>query len=187
MVVNESALLKQMQNAYKSGGYHVAVGDLPHPGCFMIAPYGYAWCVIIDRLRVPWSVLGLIVKHIGKIPEKDEAYLVHKDSVQEEVFEVAAKPAQLAEQRSRTVTLSALKHTKLIYADRNVWQRCIDQEIVLVNPEYEDIAVLKEAQAQMVDNLLYAKGQHSKVFIGRVAPGEHEKDMITHLSLVRWQ
>lgn len=173
MIVNESALLKMMEKAYKGSGYHVMVNN-QHGSRFMIANYGYAWGVVIERM------------HIGKIPEEDEAYLVNKDNVQDEVFDVAAKPLLGIMERSRASVVPALKRTTLVFDDRNVWQRSNDMEIVLLNPDFEEIAALKDAQPFMVEDCLHARGQHSQVFIGRIKPGDHERDRVNHLSTILW-
>lgn len=184
MVINENTLLKLMEKAYKGSGYHV-ISDCSHGNRFMIANYGYAWGVVIERIHMPWSVLGLIVKHIGMIPEDTESFLVNKDNVQTEEFEVAAKPMLGILEKARSVA-PALKRTILVFDDRNVWQRSNDQEIVLINPDYEELAVLKDAQPQMVEDCLHARGQHSQIFIGRIKPGDHEKDRVRHLSQILW-
>ena len=185
MVINEKTLLKMMQKAYKGGGYHVMF-DSRAGRRIMISNYGYAWGVVIERMHMPWSVLGLIVKHIGKIPEEEEAYLVNKDAVQEEVFDVAAKPMDNIMSQAKVSVAPALKRTQLVFDGRNVWQRSNDLSVILVNPEYEDIAVLIEAQPFMVDQCLYARGRHSQVFIARIQPGEHEHERIDLLGQLRW-
>lgn len=184
MVVNESALLKMMEKAYKGSGYHV-ISDCQNGDRFLIANYGYAWGVVIERLHMPWSVKGLIVKHTGIIPEGEEAFLVNKDDVQTEEFEVAAQPLLNILAKAGSVA-PALKRTTLVFDGRNVWQRSNDKEVVLLNPDYEEIAALKNAQPFMVDECLSARGQHSHVFIGRIVPGEHEKDRVKHLSKILW-
>lgn len=184
MVVNESALRKMMEKAYKGSGYHVMVSN-QRGSSFMIANYGYAWGVVIEHMHMPWSVLGLIVKHIGMIPESTDAFMVNKDNVQTEEFEVAAKPLLGIMEKSGRVS-PALKRTTLVFDDRNVWQRSNDMEIVLFNPDYEELAVLKDAQTFMVEDCMYARGQHSQVFIGRIKPGDHEKDRVKHLSKIQW-
>lgn len=184
MVVNENALLKMMEKAYKGSGYHV-ISDCQNGDRFLIANYGYDWGVVIERMHMPCSVLGLIVKHIGMIPEDTESFLVHKDNVQTEEFEVAAKPIMGMLEKTRSVA-PALKRTTLVFDNRNIWQRSNDMEIVLLNPDYEDLAVLKDAQPCMVEDCLYARGQHSHIFIGRIKPGDHEKDRVKHLSKILW-
>ena len=185
MVVDEGKLLKLMAKAYKTGGYHVAVGNEPYP-CYMIAPYGYSWAVLIHKMHMPWAVLGEIVKHIGSIPEADEAYLAQKDEVQDEVWDVAAKPLLNIIGKSRSGSQPALRNTGLVFAERNIWQKADDNQVVLLDPEYEELAVLKTSQAQMVDPCLYARGDHSMVFIGKIAPGPHERERIDHLGKIRW-
>lgn len=186
MVVSESALLKMMEKAYKGSGYHVAVGNTPFGYCMMIANYGYAWLAVIKFEHVPWKVLGRIVSNIGEIPEDPgTAYMVNKDNVQTEEYEVAAKPMLNIMEKARSVA-PALKRTTLVFDGWNVWQRSSDLEIVLFNPDYEELAVLKDAQPCMVENCLHARGQHSQIFICRIKPGDHEQDRVKHLSEILW-
>ena len=186
MVVSESALLKMMEKAYKGSGYHVAVGNTPFGYCLMIANYGYAWLAVIKFEHVPWKVLGRIVSNIGEIPEEPgTAYMVNKDNVQTEEFEVAAKPMLNIMEKARSVA-PALKRTTLVFDGRNVWQRSSDLEIVLINPDYEELAVLKDAQPQMVEHCLCARGRHSQVFIARIMPGPHEEARVGHLCQMQW-
>lgn len=186
MVVSESALRKMMDKAYKGGGYHVATGNTPFGDCLMIANYGYAWCAVIKFVHVPWPVLGRIVSDIGEIPEDPgTAYLVNKDNVQTEEYDVAAKPILGMLARTNSVA-PALKRTTLVFDGRNVWQRSDSMEIVMLNPDYEELAVLKDAQPFMVEDCLCARGQHSQIFIGRIRPGDHEKDRVRHLSQILW-
>ena len=185
MVINENTLLKLMEKAYKGGGYHLAVSREPFHGCFMIANYGYSWACVIEDLKMPWAALGMIVKHIGRIPEADEAYLVHKEDIQDEVFDVSTEPLMKLLQKAGTA-LPTLKKSRLTFDSCNVWQRSDNLEVVLMDPDYEELGCFKEVPAQIVDLCMYAQDAHSAVMIHKITPGDHEKSRIDHLGHIQW-
>ena len=90
MVINEKGLCAAMKAAFKkqSTGYKVAAritddGEeqiiLSAPGC----------TVIIARENVPRKVMGLIVEHLGDIPQPDNAYQVQANNTQAEIYDLA--------------------------------------------------------------------------------------------------
>lgn len=62
MALNEKALTRAMENAYKGGGYIVSFGG----GSVQIA--GPDWLVMMSEEALPRKALALIVEHVGYIP-----------------------------------------------------------------------------------------------------------------------
>lgn len=85
MVIREKALVREMKEAYKRGGYTVLVR--PNGRTVICSPY---WSVEIDNHEVPREALSLMALHMGFLPESGDAYKIYKGdktpAVQEEVF-----------------------------------------------------------------------------------------------------
>ena len=189
MIVNESGLLKAMKDSYKSGGYHVAFGEVFERWYFLIASYGYSWGVVIRSDKTPRKVLGLLVEHIGKLPEDGEAYLCRKDEdAQDEIFSVAAKPLLIKLGEARGKVLPNIRKTKLTWNSENVWQSAEMDDVVLICPDYEDIAIFQNQNVspQIVGSFLYVEGQQSYVMIHKSVPGETDRDRVANLGKHLW-
>lgn len=187
MVVNESGLLAAMKDSYKMGGYHVAIGTVFTKKCYLIAGYGYGWAVVIQRVKMPRKVLGLLAEHIGRLPEDGEAFHCRKDcEPQEEIFDVAQKPILLKLGEAQGKYLPSIKKTRLIWDGSNVWQGEEVPGVVLMRPDFEKIVEFKDTNPYMVDNCLYVEGQVSYVLLHKTVPGETERDMVNQLGQHLW-
>ena len=189
MIVNESGLLKAMRDSYKGSGYHVAFGEVFERWHYLIASYGYSWGVVIRSDKMPRKVLGLLVEHIGKLPEDGEAYLCRKDEdAQDEIFSVAAKPLLLKLGEARGKVLPSIRKTRLIWDGENVWQSAEMDDVVLMRPDYEDIAIFQNQnmRPKMVDGCLYVEGQQSYVMIHKSVPGEADRETVANLGRHLW-
>lgn len=74
--INEGALKKALNEAYKAGGYTI---DRNVPGLWRLSADGWRLTVPVGEL--PWSVMGKIVEHTGVIPNTG-ALKIDKEGVQ---------------------------------------------------------------------------------------------------------
>ena len=189
MIVNESGLLKAMRDSYKGSGYHIAFGEVFERWHYLIASYDYSWGVVVRSDKTPRKVLGLLVAHIGKLPEDGEAYLCRKDEdAQDEIFSVAAKPLLLKLGEAGRGVIPGIRKTRLIWDGENVWQSTELEDVVLIRPEYEDIAIFQNQnmRPKMVGGCLYVEGQQSYVIIHKTVPGAADRETVANLGRHLW-
>lgn len=165
MVVREKALVREMKEAYKRGGYTVLVRKTGRT--VICSPY---WAVEIDNHDVPREALSLMALHMGFLPEPGDAYKIYKGdktpAVQEEVFEVAAEWVDLLDRAYivREEKPLAVKKTVLTYSGYNIWQQANTRNILLIHPEYERI-LYKIDPAFMLQEALCVADTVSRVYI----------------------
>lgn len=179
MVINEKALLSLMREAYKSGGYTVAVNDYRH------IIIGGTWAVEINSDNMPRDVIGLLAVHMGYLPEADSAYKITKTkegpNVQSMIYEEAIKPIEAMD--SNTVAVGVTK-TALTLDGSNVWQQNIGLAVHLVSPDLEAL-IRKKDEVKLLGNAFRAWGEISRVWVmGYVTDPEDVK--IRCLSGIRW-
>ena len=92
MVVKEKALVARMKEAYKTGGYSVAVNEDRH------IIIGGTWAVELDSDNLPRDVIGLLAVHLGFLPKQDSAYKITRakdgPQVQCMIYEDAVKTVE---------------------------------------------------------------------------------------------
>lgn len=179
MVINEKALLSRMKEAYKSGGYTVAVRGHLH---MIQTP---TWAVEIESKNLPRDVIGLLAVHMGFLPEPGTAYKITRTKsdpqVQSMIFEDAVKPVENLEAVPIAV---GMKKTRVTLDGRNVWQRNIGLGVELLAPELE--ALLKKTEnVDMAEGAFRCIGEISRVYLMRVE-SDPEDAKIRCLSGIRW-
>lgn len=179
MVVNEKALLNRMKDAYKSGGYTVAVDQNRHT---IITA---TWAVEIDSDNMPRDVIGLLAVHMGFLPGIESAHKITKTkegpNVQCMIYEEAIKPIEALD--SNTVAVGVTK-TVLTLEGSNVWQQNIGLAVHLVNPELEAL-FRKKDDVKLIGNAFRAWGEISRAWVMGV--DKDPKDAkICCLSGIRW-
>lgn len=182
MVIREKALVAEMKESYKGGGYTVAA---MHNGKTIILCDD--WAVQIDDAEVPREALSLMCLHMGFLPEDGDAFTVYKGDkqpiVQRELYENTVHEFEAMERMQEDGPSSILK-TVLTYNGYSVWQRTADNHVHLVDRDYESI-LYKIDSVMMVGNALYAGDAVSKVYIvcddGMGSPAQLE-----HMGKTRW-
>lgn len=90
MVIKEKELARLMKDAYRGGGYTVAVRG---NGKTVICTN--AWAVEVDNASLPREALSMMALHMGFLPEPDEAFTIYKGNkeptVQTKDFNVAVQ------------------------------------------------------------------------------------------------
>lgn len=139
MVIKEKELARLMKDAYRGGGYTVAVRG---NGKTVICTN--AWAVEIDDASLPREALSMMALHMGFLPEPDEAFTIYKGNkeptVQTKDFDVAVQcitqlDALLKEAEARK---ARVRKTVLTYNGYSIWQQG-NGNILLIDPAREQL------------------------------------------------
>lgn len=179
MVVNEKALESRMKEAYKAGGYIVAVRTGAH---VFQTP---SWAVQINSENLPRNITGLLAAHPGFLPKDGRAYRITKTKegpyVEDVIFEEALRA--VAELEERTVAVG-VKRTGLMLNGLQVWQRVIGTGVELVDPKNETL-IRKPENITLAGDAFQAVGEISSVRIMRETELV-DADKVAALSGFRW-
>ena len=189
MVINEKALVRQMEEAFKAYGYTVFV----RPGDVWVIRRPGSWSVEIDgQGNVPNEVFSLIVLHMGFLPKPETAYRVYKSddgpAMQKEVFSVESKDySALENTRSETDDVPVLvQPTRIRVGKCRVWQRPKDLGIQMIDPDNESIIKNKKNKnVRCVDDSIYAEGEISCVYVSQEMSAA-TKAQLDHLAQMQW-
>ena len=187
MVINEKALICQVKEAYKTGGYTVAVQD----GRMMLSN-GY-WLASIDEKNVPSKLLSILAEHIRDVPKEGQAYRCYKTKegpfAQTSILSDAVKPMQTMHRERDTAWDDAnppmFLHTPLTYNGMQLWQELPYKEIYMIDPRYSVLIDPKAEEVWKVGNGLYVQGEISELWVLRVAEGA-AAEKIKHLEAITW-
>ena len=185
MIINEKGLVKAMKDAYKSGSGYKVVGYGAEDDVWISIMTG-AWLVQIHMDNIPRKALGLIAEHAGRLPRPNEAYLVKKGEVQDEIFDMAMKPQLHFEDTMRISKPKEVKRTPLLWKNRQVWQQDVTMKTVLVSPEFMRIVDQDGPMGLLVEDAIYFPGEVSRAYIMRIIPDEADKPMTEHLDAMQW-
>ena len=186
MVINEKALISRMKDAYKSGGYTVAVQEDR-----VYLSNGY-WLAEINVDNVPGEILGIFGEHIRDIPKNGDAYKVTKGKdgaiVQKRILEEAMGVVkQMYERRAAAyegILPVVMQKTNLTYEGCHVWQAANIRDIFLIDPRYAAM-LSKTKDVHQVGEGIYAEDEESKLWILRVAK-ESDKTYLAHMQKISW-
>lgn len=179
MVINEKALLNRIKEAYKTGGYTVAVNSFRH------IVIGDIWAVEIDSKNLPRDVMGLLAVHMGFLPESGTAYRITKTKggpyVQDMIYEDA-----MAIVESMTGSPVAVHITKitLTLEGCNVWQQNIGTAVHLIRPDLEELFRKKE-DVQLAGHTFQCVGEISRAWVMEALMDPEDVKMRC-LSGIRW-
>lgn len=183
MILNEGRLAAAMKDAWKHGGYTVA-SYISEAGEQWLGIYTGYWAAAVELGNVPRKVLGLIAEHAGKLPGEEEAYILRKDEdAQNEIHAHAMAPLETL---MAMVAGGELVRTQLTYNNLRVWQQRDNLDVMLINPEYTNIADIKENKAVRAGNALYVEGLVSRAWILPVMPGKSDETAVKYLSGMQW-
>lgn len=187
MVINEKALVAQVKEAYKTGGYTVAVQD----GRMMLSN-GY-WLASIDGKNVPSELLAILAGHIRDVPKEGQAYRVAKTKegpfAQSKILEDAMKPMQtMHAQRDEVwedINPPIMLPTPLTHNGMQLWQSLPGLDIYMIDPRFSVLIDRKADEVWKVGNGLYAQGEISELWVLRVLEGG-AAEQIKHLEKIAW-
>lgn len=187
MVINDKALVREMKEAYKGGGYNVII----RPGSCRVVISCFSWTVEIDGENLPREALSVLALHMGCLPEEGEAYKIMKGAkeptVQKMIFETAMEPVRRMEKavaEAREAVPVAVKKTLLTFDGWNVWQKTGNNGIVLVDPAYESM-LRKLDEVIAAGDAIYKEGTISKAYIMRGTEGMYE-NQLNYLGQIPW-
>lgn len=179
MVVNEKALLSRMKEAYKTGGYTVAVNEDRH------IIIGSTWAVEIDSDNVPRDVIGLFAVHMGFLPKPDTAHKITKTKVgpyaQSMIYDDAMKTIEAMDS---TLAAVGITKTMVTLEGCNVWQQNIGTAVHLIRPDLEEL-FSKNEDVRFAGYTFRSEGKISRGWVME-ALVDPEDAKIRCLSSIRW-
>ena len=183
MVINESGLCAAMKAAYKkkSTGYKVAA-RVSEKGAEEIVLSAPGWTAIITQENAPRKVLGLIVEHVGDLPQAGQAFQVQDANSQTEIFDMAVPELE------KLVAGTLVKRTQLNYNGYQIWQRIDDRSVFMMPPKHEDLLDSFNRQVKTMDNgaLFYAEGIASRLYLQPLQVQQNELTALHHLAKLQW-
>lgn len=183
MVIREKELARLMKDAYKRGGYNVAVRNNGKTVIFTDD-----WMVETDNAKLPREALSILVLHMGFCPETEEAYKIYKGGSEPEVQTKLYQSAEAyieqmdilrEEAKARSTTVCK---TVMTYNGYNIWQRD-NGGILLIDPGHERL-LYKKDDVLYVGTSIYAGDAESRVYI--TCQPEPEISSLKHLAAVKW-
>lgn len=144
------------------------------------------WMVVFRRKEIPWKVLGLIVEHVGHVPEEGEAYAAQRKETGPVLHALAAE--LLEKMRREPAREISVCKTNLTWESCNLWQRQADMKMMKVWPDYEEIWDLidKTAYALGDTGWLKATGGTGTVYIRSEDLRPDEELVMEHLERLQW-
>lgn len=130
MIINEKALIKAMNAAKKGGGYRCWVDGR------RIVIYTGFWAVACETAKLPRKVLGLLVEHMGTLPENGDTWLIVKKDVQKELTPFGQDTILALEKERGRLT----KLTPLTLQGYELWQELNEGRILAFDPALTALA-----------------------------------------------
>lgn len=180
MVINEKGLLRAMKEAYKSDGYEIECKEIGGVREIHIeTPSWYVMCVLKN---LPRKVLGLIVEHMGEIPEQGQAAQVKKKETQTKIF-TQGRDAFGGVTPDDCINPPRVIKTALVYRYSNIWQQRRGNKVFWIDPDLEDIMLMNTAITCLGEKVLNITGTVSSVSIKPSNPQKAEdKRMLEYLA-----
>ena len=173
MTFDEKGLLRAMKQCYKRHGYTVAQMDNGLLVC------GDMWGVAIRDDCVPYSLKSLIVLHAGRLPDVDEALVLHKDEVAVEFLDVATLRLRQIREGLKGRTERILP-TRLTMDGKLLWQRVRDLKMAILDPDNTQVLDWGDRDAWVASGAIAAENVTGIVWAEMEVP-EERKRMLDHL------
>lgn len=180
MTFNETGLKRAMKSAYKQDGYTV-VGT--SDGLIIT---GEMWGVSIAEKAVPNTVKSLIVLHAGKLPDAGNAINVKKGETISMIYELAVCDIQRLDGLYRDRKREAVRPTRLTMDGYRLWQKPDTLEVMLIDPQNQQILDYGDQDAYLVGNAIYGETVLGSVFALREDVAPEDKIMLSHLEQMQW-
>ena len=153
-MLNEKVLAQLMKSAWKAGGYIVSCFNMECDRMILLSDPG-KWTVACEVGNMPRKCLGLIVEHIGCIPE-NEAVRCMKDGEQNVILDMAKSLyADLLQTKQKAE--GCMVRTAIRVGGLRLWQDTDSMSLMLMNDaasicNYAD----SDAEVKMVsDGILF--------------------------------
>ena len=182
MIINEKSLCTVMKDAFKkrSTGYKVAAqyGNGAEQEFVLVAP---GWTVVLNRDNAPRKVMGLIVEHLGDLPQVDRAFHVQDEQTQTEIFDMAIP------EKPELLPGVDVRRTQLNWCGYQIWQRTDNLEVFAVSAKLEDLLDNFNVPVRLtVQGQLYAEGTASKLYFSPMQLMQDKMPALHHLSQMQW-
>lgn len=182
MVINEKGLCSAMKDAFKkrSTGYKVAAryNTGVEKEIILVAP---EWTAILNWENAPRKAMGLIVEHLGDLPQIERAFHVQDEQTQTEIFDMAIPDA------SNPIPGVDVRRTQLTWQGYQIWQRTDNMEVFMVSPRLEDLLDNYNMTVKLTEEgELFASGVASRLYIKPLAVMQDKKQALQHLAKVQW-
>lgn len=188
MVVSEKGLFRAIKDAYKAGGYTVAVDD--SGGVEDLIIHTSAWTVIIQKDEVPGKILGIITEHLRKLPKPGEAFSVKKKETQTAIFGLVMD--EILDFHTEEKKHQGIQRTTMTMKGFPLWQAAETKTVIPVYQDYEDILNLEKYKVlvgiRLVgEEVLLADDMSSRAYINCVrAKDANELEQMNHLAKLKW-
>lgn len=182
MVINEKGLCAAMKAAVKkkSTGYKVAAryNDGVEQELVLVTP---EWTAIMNRETAPRKAMGLIVEHLGDLPQVKQAYHVQDEQTQAEIFDMAV-PAE-----TELIPGAGVRRTNLTWCGYQIWQRTDNGDVFMVSPKVEDLLDNYNMELKVTEGgEFYVKGLASELYFKPLQVMKDQMTALHHLSKLRW-
>ncbi len=119
--------------------------------------------MVCETARLPRKVLGLLVEHMGTLPEDGDTWLIVKKDVQKELTPFGQDVIEALERENG----ASMKLTPLTLQGYELWQKLDDGKILSFDPALTALAEAPVAVAIQADDRGVAAfiAEGSKVFI----------------------
>ena len=183
MVINEKGLCVAMKDAFKkrSTGYKVAARFDEHGTDQEIVLSAPGWTVIINRENAPRKVMGLIVEHMGDLPQIGRACHVQDEQTQAEIYDMAVP------ETAELVSGAGIRRTNLTWCGCQIWQRTDNLEVFMVTPKIEDLLDNYNVTLKLTTaGQFYAEGKASKIYFEPMQVMKDRMVALNHLAKLQW-
>lgn len=171
MVINEKGLIRAMKEAYKTEGYEIVCTE--QGGAKEIHIETQKWRVTCVLKYLPRKVLGMIVEHLGEIPEPEQAVQVKKKEIQTMLFTKKCDGFGGITPDDCVNPPRAVK-SDISYRGGNIWQQRCGNKTLWISPALEDIMLIKTAVSCLGEKVLNITGALSSVSIKQSEPQDAE-------------
>lgn len=181
MTIYDKGLIRAMKQAYKEGGYVVAVTEDT-----MIIETTF-WGVELNRAVVTNNIKALIVTHNGELPRVNTAVNIQKGECGSVILETA-----LATMDDLTKAYTAtggvpIKATRITFDGMRVWQTTTDLKLKLVDPDNQQILLSTgKMEAKLLGRYLYDRNPIGSIYVLTDMGLPEDQHLLEHLSTMQW-
>lgn len=180
MTIYDKGLLRAIKQAYKDGGYDVA---LTESGVLIQAD---GWGVEIVTEAVPNSVKSLIVLHNGSMPRMNSAVHVQKGECSDMILDMVVGTMDDLDKAYTANGGLVIKPTRLTFDGYRVWQLADTLSVRLVDVENQQILTGEKWDAVLVNGIIYGRNWFGSVYIRTEMVVPEDKPLLHHLSQMQW-
>lgn len=180
MTIYDKGLIRAMKQAYRDGGYDVAVTD---HGVLIQAD---GWGLEILGEAVPNSVKSLIVLHNGSLPRMDSAVHVSKGECADAILEMVVSTMDDLAEAYTLPGGSPIKPTRLTFDGCRVWQTTDNLRIRLVDVDDQQILSGENVDAHLVNGVIFGRTWFGSMYVRTQLVQDEDAPLMKHLAEMQW-